>query len=222
MIYKRVTLFAGHYGSGKTNIAVNYALMLKRHERDVAIADLDIVNPYFRTKDSTDVLKSAGIRLISSEYAGSNVDVPALPPEAYSIVQNKHIHAVIDVGGDDRGATALGRYVPYLLDENDYEMLFVINRFRPLTADAKSTFGIMKEIETACKMKFTSIVNNSNLGTETTAEDILSSVTYAEEVSRLSDLPVKMTAVREDIAVGLYGRIENIFPVKLHIYSFMN
>ena len=220
--YKRVTLFAGHYGSGKTNIAVNYALMLKRYERNVAIADLDIVNPYFRTKDSMDVLTSAGIRLISSEYAGSNVDIPALPPEAYAVVEDKRLHAVIDVGGDDRGATALGRYVPYLHEENNFEMLFVINRFRPLTADAKSTFGILQEIETACRMKFTSIVNNSNLGAETTTEDILGSVQYAENVSRLSGLPVKMTSVREDLAKELDGRIENIFPVKLHAYGFLN
>ncbi len=222
MIYKRVTLFAGHYGSGKTNIAVNYALMLKKREDDVAIADLDIVNPYFRTKDSMDVIEKAGIRLISSDYAGSNVDIPALPSEAYSLVQNKRLHAVIDVGGDDRGATALGRYVPYLLDENNYEMLFVINRFRPLTADAESTVRIMKEIESACKMRFTSLVHNSNLGAETTAEDIFSSVSYAENVSRLSGLPVKMTAAREDIAGELTGRIENIFPIRLHIYGFMN
>lgn len=218
--YKRVTLFAGHYGSGKTSVAVNFALMLKRYERDVAIADLDIVNPYFRTKDSLDVLTSAGIRLISSEYAGSNVDIPALPPEAYAVVEDKRLHAVIDVGGDDRGATALGRYAPYLLAENDYELLFVVNRFRPLTADAQSTFGILREIEAACKMRLTSIVNNSNLGVETTAEDILGSVQYAESISRLSGLPVKMTSVREDLVESLDGRIENIFPVKLHVYGF--
>lgn len=222
MNYKRVTVFAGHYGSGKTNVAVNYALALKAFERNVSIADLDIVNPYFRTKDSADVLEKGGIRLISSAYAGSNIDIPALPPEIYSVVRDKSFHAVMDVGGDDRGATALGRYVPYLLAENDFEMLFVVNMYRPLTADPKSAFDNMREIEAACGARFTSVVNNSNLGAETTAEDILASVPYAEKISALSGIPIKMNAVRKDIAAELGGKIENIFPISLHVYGFMN
>ena len=105
---KRITIFAGHYGSGKTNIAVNFALGLREEHDKVSIADLDIVNPYFRTKDSEKILAEKGIRLISSEYANSNVDVPALPAEAYSIIDDLSVRAVIDVGGDDRGALALG------------------------------------------------------------------------------------------------------------------
>ena len=112
MNLKRITLFAGHYGSGKTNIAINYALRLKKYEKNVSIADLDIVNPYFRTKDSIEILSDNGIKLISSEYANTNVDLPALPPEIYSVVENSDTFAVIDVGGDDRGALALGRYTP--------------------------------------------------------------------------------------------------------------
>ena len=135
MEYKRITLFAGHYGSGKTNIAVNYAHYLKELYEKVDVADLDIVNPYFRTKDSEAFLESKGIHLISSEYANSNVDVPALPAEAYAIIDDESVHAVIDVGGDDRGALALGRYSPAILKQNDYEMLLVINKFRPLTPD---------------------------------------------------------------------------------------
>ena len=131
---KRVTVFAGHYGSGKTNLAVNYALYLAKNGKEVSFADLDIVNPYFRSKDSRDVLDDAGIRFISSEYAGSNVDVPALPAEAYSIAEDTHRYGVVDVGGDDRGALALGRYVPFLLAEQNYDMWFVVNPFRPLTA----------------------------------------------------------------------------------------
>ncbi len=130
---KRVTIFAGHYGSGKTNIAINYALKIKESGKNVDIADLDIVNPYFRTKDAQELLEDAGIRLVSSVMANTNVDTPALPAEAYSIVHDTSKHAVIDVGGDDRGALALGRYVPYLLKEDNYEMLFVINKYRFLT-----------------------------------------------------------------------------------------
>ena len=207
---KRVTVFAGHYGSGKTNIAVNYALLLRRRYGEVAVADLDIVNPYFRTKDSAGVLKKHGIRLISSAYANTNVDVPALPGEAYAVLDDKRLYAVLDVGGDDRGALALGRYSDAILAENNYEMLFVVNKFRPLTRDAKSAAGILKEIEKAGGLPFTAIVNNSNLGEETTARDVLDSRAYADEISALTGLPVKMTAVKKELAAELTGKIDNI------------
>lgn len=217
MDYKRITLFAGHYGSGKTNIAVNYALHLREHFDRVDIADLDIVNPYFRTKDSEAFLESKGIHLISSEYANSNVDVPALPAEAYAIIDDESVQAVIDVGGDDRGALALGRYAPAILRQNDYEMLLVINKFRPLTPDCASTIGVMREIETAAGMKFTGIINNSNLGDETTAEDILGSLVYAEEISKASGLPIKMTTVKEDLYESVKDKVSDCFPIKLYV-----
>ncbi len=219
MQFKRVTLFSGHYGSGKTNIAVNYALRLKSGGIEVVVADLDTVNPYFRTKDSSDVLEEAGIRIISSQFANTNLDIPALPAEAYAVVQDKRRAAVIDVGGDDAGAVALGRYVPYILEENDYDMFFVINRFRPLTGTAEETVQVMREIEHAAKLPFTAIINNSNLGHLTTAEDVLSSVKYADEVSKLSGLEVRYTTVKEDIAPALRGKIDNLFELKLHVYQ---
>ena len=215
MDFKRIILLSGHYGSGKTNIAVNLAFLLRKTCENIAIADIDIVNPYFRSKDSQEELRQAGIRLICSEFANSNVDVPALPQEVYAITYNRDMTAIIDVGGDDRGALALGRWRDAILEEDNYEMLFVINRFRPLTKDAVSTIEIMHEIEAAAGMRFTAIANNSNLGNETTVEDILSSVAYAEEVSRLSGLPIKMTAVREDLLPALKDKIENLFPLKL-------
>ncbi len=214
---KRITIFAGHYGSGKTNISVNYALWLKEKNENVVIADLDIVNPYFRSKDSEKHLAERGIHLISSEYANSNVDVPAMPAEAYSIIDNKQTVAVIDVGGDDRGALAMGRYTPSILEENDYEMLFVINKFRPLTPDCASTLAVMKEIETACKMKFTAIVNNSNLGDETEAEDVISSTEYANEISKASGLPIKMTTVKEDLYDTLKEKVVNCTAIRLYV-----
>ncbi len=214
---KRITIFAGHYGSGKTNISVNYALWLKEKNEKVVIADLDIVNPYFRSKDSEKHLAERGIHLISSEYANSNVDVPAMPAEAYSIIDNKQTVAVIDVGGDDRGALAMGRYTPSILEENDYEMLFVINKFRPLTPDCASTLAVMKEIETACKMKFTAIVNNSNLGDETEAEDVIASTEYANEISKSSGLPIKMTTVKEDLYDTLKEKVVNCTAIRLYV-----
>ena len=212
---KRITLLCGHYGSGKTNIAVNIALKLKETNERVAIADLDIVNPYFRTKDSIDRLSAAGVQLIASEYAGSNVDIPALPQQMYSLTDDKKLSAVIDVGGDDRGALALGRLADAIKEEENYEMVLVINCFRPLTPDAESTIEVMREIETASKIPFTAIINNSNLGKETTAKDVLASLKYADEVSRLSGLPLLMTAVSEKIYNELEGKVDNLLALKL-------
>lgn len=212
---KRITLFAGHYGSGKTNIAVNYALKLRTDGKPVVIADLDIVNPYFRTKDSEKELNEAGIRLISSEFASSNVDLPALPQEVYSIVDNNTEYAVMDIGGDDRGAYALGRYADSIKKENNYEMFMVINMYRPLTRDVESTLEVMNEIETACSMKFTAIVNNSNIGEETTAQDVIDSLSYAQEVSAATGLPIRLTTVDEKLYNNLYGKVENLMPLRL-------
>lgn len=214
---KRVTIFAGHYGSGKTNIAVNYALSLAKEGKEVTIADLDIVNPYYRTKDSSEVLAKHKVELISSPYANTNVDVPALPAEAYRVTDNTDRYAVIDVGGDDRGALAMGRYSPKLLEENNFDMLAVINRFRPLTSDAASAVEVMREIELACKMPFTGIVNNSNLGKDTTEETVLSSLAYAEEVSRLTGLPIVMNCVLTELYPALCEKISKIFPINIYV-----
>ena len=215
MDFKRIILLSGHYGSGKTNIAVNLAFMLKQEHDRVTIADVDIVNPYFRTSDSRKELEESGIRLICSEFAGSNVDLPALPAEMYSIIDDPEQIALIDVGGDDRGALALGRLRDGILKENDYEMLFVINRFRPLTRTAELAVEIMREIEAAGGIPFTAIINNSNLGAETTAADVLGSIPYANEVCELTGLPLKMTAVHESLYPQLEGKIENLFPLGL-------
>lgn len=213
--YKRITMLCGHYGSGKTNVAVNMAFDLKKQYENVAVADLDIVNPYFRTKDSIEEFKEAGIRLICSEYANSNVDIPALPQDMYALTDDKNLKAVVDIGGDDRGALALGRLAPSILKEDNYEMLMVINCFRPLTRDADSTIEVMREIEYAGKIRFTGFVNNSNLGEETTADDILSTLQYADEIAEKSGLPIVLTTVREDLFDELKGKIDNLFPLRL-------
>lgn len=206
---KRVNIFCGHYGSGKTNIAINYAVYLKKQGLDVSIADIDIVNPYFRTKDSEDELRKKGIEVISLPFANTNVDLPALPAEVYSLVQNKSKYAVFDVGGDDRGAYALGRYVPSILEENNYNMFFVANFYRPLTQTAEEALEVIREIESACAIPFTGIINNSNLGEETTAEDILRTAKEAEKLSRISGLPLEMTTCDEKI------ELDNTFKLKL-------
>ena len=215
MEHKRLTLFAGHYGSGKTNIAVNYALHLAAEGKKVCIADLDIVNPYFRTKDSARVLEQAGVELISPQFANTNVDLPALPPESYRLVQDKSIYGIMDIGGDDRGAYALGRFVPSILAEGNYRMIFVANSYRPLTRTPEEALEVMGEIEAACGLRFTDIVNNANLGTETTPETVLDAVPYMEELSRLSGLPIFAHTAQANVAKALDGKLSPVLSLQL-------
>ena len=222
---KRITLFAGHYGSGKTNIAVNYARDLKRRGmKRVAIADLDIVNPYFRTKDSAAELRAEGIDLVVSEFANSNVDFPAMPKEIYALVAppapstaggQQDVHVVMDIGGDDRGALALGRYVPDILAGGDYEMLAVVNAARPLTPDVAGTVEVLREIEAACRLPFTGLVNNTNLGQETRAQDVLDSLAYADGVAAAMGVPLRFTCADARLAPELEGRVPALFPLQL-------
>ena len=212
---KRVTLFAGHYGSGKTNVALNFARHLKRTVPRVAVADLDIVNPYFRTKDSAADLATEGIELVVSDYANSNVDFPAMPKEAYALFADRGASVVVDVGGDDRGALALGRYVDDIRTENDYDMLAVVNASRPLTSTPDDTLEVLREIEEACRLPFTGIVNNTNLGPQTTAETVLSSMPYADAIARALGLPVKFTCCPAALESELRGKVPGLFPLDL-------
>ena len=203
MTHKRLTLFAGHYGSGKTNIALNYARWLRRKGEAVTVADLDIVNPYFRTKDSEEDLKKEGIGLIVSPFANSNLDVPAMPKETYALIAERDVCGV------------LGRYVPEIRAEGDYEMLFVINRARPLTRTVADTILVLREIEAACGLPFTAVVNNTNLGQATAAVDVLSSMPYAEAVAARAGLPLKMTCCAARLCDALRGSIPNLFPMEI-------
>ena len=214
MDHKRLTLFAGHYGSGKTNIAVNYALALAQEGKKVCIGDLDIVNPYFRTADSAKELAAAGIELISPQYANTNVDLPALPAENYKLVQDKSIYGIMDIGGDDRGAYALGRYTPYIKEEGNYRMAFVANCYRPLTRTAEDALEIMREIEAACNLKFTCIINNSNLGPLTDAQTVLDSLDFIEKLSKISGLPVWLHTAKAGVAAQLTD-LPNVLPLQL-------
>ena len=215
MEHKRLTLFAGHYGSGKTNIAVNYAIALAKEGKQVVIGDLDIVNPYFRTKDSAKVLERSGVELISPQFANSNVDLPALPAEAYRLVEDKSIYGVMDIGGDDRGAYALGRFVPSILAEDNYRMIFVANSYRPLTRTPEEALEVMREIEVACGLRFTDIVNNANLGSETTPDTLLDAVPYMEELSRISGLPIFAHTAQANVAKALEGRLSPVISLQL-------
>lgn len=214
---KRVTLFCGHYGSGKSNIAVNYAFRLRETCDKVALADVDVVNPYFRSLDSKSELEEKGIRVIALPFANTNVDLPALPSEVYGLVERRDIHAVLDVGGDDRGALALGRFVPYIQEENDYDMFFVANFYRPLTRTATEALGVMNEIFSACRLPFTGIINNSNLGEETVARDVVETVAEAEKLAEISGLPLIYTTYSERLGEI---NVPSPFPIRLQKKNF--
>ncbi len=212
---KRITVFSGHYGSGKTNIALKAAVAAREVCPKVAIADIDIVNPYFRTKDSEDMLAAHDIRLICSPYANSNVDIPALPQEIYAITDDKTTRFILDVGGDERGALALGRIAPAIREENDYDMICVINCYRPLTKDVPLTLEVMGEIEAAAGLKFTALINNSNLGRETTKEVVISSYAYADAVAKATSLPLIYTTVPDFLYPQMQNEERNILPLTL-------
>lgn len=214
---KRITIFSGHYGSGKTNLAVNYASELSNRGHRVSIADLDIVNPYFRTKDSEEMFAKKGIELISLPFANTSVDLPSLPSAAYGLFDRRDRKVIIDLGGDDRGALALGRFVPRLLEENDYEMIFTVNFYRPLTTTPDEAFEVFREIERAARLKFTGIINNSNLGAETTAEDVLKTVESAERLAEMTGIPVIGTSAERRIAEQIENHLgkDKVFPLDL-------
>lgn len=219
---KRITLFSGHYGSGKTNIAVNYALHLKKNGKKTLVADLDIVNPYFRTKDSQKELTEAGIELICSPYANTNVDFPALPAEMYAVTGDRSRYAVLDVGGDDRGALALGRLRPAILEESDYEKLFVVNFYRPLSRTAGDALEILREIEAADGIPFTGIVNNSNVGVETTPQAVAATFPTVEELCTSCGLPLAFTSAESETAQALRRLYAEkiFFPLNLQKRNF--
>lgn len=203
MIY----IITGHYGSGKTEFAIELAKRLK----NATIVDLDIVNPYFRTKDAEAMLKEQGVKVIASEFANTNVDIPTLPADIIGALQTAE-NVVLDVGGDDDGAIALGQYHSYF-KEKEYEMLFVINSKRPSTANVEDTVALMRNIELVSRTKITGIVSNTNIKSETTVNIVLEGLSLAEEVSKETDVPVVAVSARCDIADIIKEKAEIEIPV---------
>lgn len=212
---KRINIICGHYGSGKTNLALNLAMDLKNRGERVTLVDLDIVNPYFRTADYTDIMNAHGIKVISPATAGTTVDAPALTGEILSVFDKIDDSIIIDVGGDDAGAYALGRFSNRIAVGDDYQMLYVINKFRKLIATPQEAVDLLREIESASRIKATGIVNNSHLCELTSARDILSSISYAEETAKLAGLPLMMTTAPKMLERELAGKIENLYPVDI-------
>ena len=185
----RLTLVAGHYGTGKTEFAVNLALALAGEGAQVSLADLDIVNPYFRSRERRPLLEEAGVRLIATSQTCTDADVPALPAELFSVLEDRTVRGVLDIGGDPAGARVLARYRPRIVKE-DYRLLYVVNAARPEVRTAERSAEVLRAIETVTGLACTGLVNNTHLCGETTAEDIREGAALAEEVSRLTGIPV--------------------------------
>ncbi len=215
---RRIHVIVGHYGSGKTEFAINYALKLKENFSKVYIVDLDIVNPYFRTNDEKKQLESLGLSVIASAYASSNVDVPALPSEINRVFADKDAAVVFDVGGDDDGAIALGRYQQYFKQEEP-EMLFVINVFRPMTSEVQSIKDMITGIEKVSRLNVTGLVNSSNLAGLTTAEELIKGQGITDAVSKETGIPCAYSAGLPSVLSCL----PDDFPAKLFpINRFMS
>ena len=215
MSMKKITIITGHYGSGKTNFAANLAVCSAEKGERITVADLDIVNPYFRSADFAELFKRHNIKLAAPESANSNLDIPALSFDPESLTEDCD-NLIIDVGGDDAGATALGRYHFQLTAQNPkfkIEMLYVINMYRHHTRTADDALKLMYEIEAASRLKHTGIVNNSHLSHETAAETILSSVPFADETAEKSGLPIVYTTVLREVAID----VKNPFPVEIYV-----
>lgn len=209
---KKAIIITGHYGSGKTNIAVNLAVEYADRGERVCVIDLDIVNPYFRTADFGSLFEEKGIYLVAPQYANTNLDIPSLGFDMAALLRG-YDRVVVDVGGDDAGAIALGQYAT-ILKNFGYEMLYVVNSFRFLTSTPEEALELLRDIELVSSLKATGVVNSSNLGLETTAEDILGSVDYAKGCADIAGLPLVFTAAMKGLEVP------DAKPVEVYVRPF--
>ena len=212
----RISIVTGHYGTGKTEFSVNLALALAAEGASVMLADLDIVNPYFRSRERRSLLEEAGVRLISSSQACSDADVPSLPAELLAILENRDIRGVLDIGGDPVGARVLARFQPKIVQE-DYQLIYVLNANRPEVRTAEAAVRYLRGIEATTGLTCTGIVNNTHLCGETTAEEIRKGARLAETVSQDTGIPVLCHVAEERFIPELSDLSEPVFPITIQM-----
>lgn len=211
----RITALVGNYGSGKTEIALNMALALKAEkEREVMLVDLDIVNPYFRSAAQRELLISHGVELEQPSFALTTVDIPALPASILRIFERPDLQVILDLGGNDTGAAALGQYKPRL-DREGCDLLYVINARRPLSMNADDIIEMMAEIQGRARVPITGLINNTNLQNETCTQDIVDGQRVIEEVSRRTGIPVRAVCAVPELVEALPSELKAMaFPIK--------
>ena len=210
-----LTIICGHYGSGKTNLAINMALDAAK-KGSVTLADMDIVNPYFTSSEYSGLLERNGVRVISPMFANTNMEITSLPAAMGSLF-DAECDVIIDAGGDDAGASVLGRFSKRIA-ERGYEMLYVTNMYRPMTSDPDGSVRILREIEAACGLKATAVVNNSHLKDLTTAATIAGSAGYAKEAARSAGLPLRFTTAPRGL-INELPEDEYFYPVDVYVGS---
>ena len=210
----RISIVTGHYGTGKTEFSVNLALALAAEGASVMLADLDIVNPYFRSRERRSLLEEAGVRLISSSQACSDADVPSLPAELLAILENRDIRGVLDIGGDPVGARVLARFRPKIIQE-DYQLIYVLNANRPEVRTAETAIAYLRGIEATTGLICGGIINNTHLCGETTEEEIRKGALLAADVSRETGIPVLCHVAEEKFVPALSDLSEPVFPITI-------
>ena len=212
---KRINIITGHYGTGKTNIAVNLAFDFKDQGYDVIIADLDIVNPYYRSADFRNQLENAGIKVLTTNFANTNLDIPSLPAEIFSIFSDKKKKVILDIGGDDAGAMVLGRFRDYIL-EDDYEMFYVINEKRSMSCDFEENLNLLGAIENVTGLEVSRIINNTHLCSETTEKIILDSMDFTKKFCEISKKEYGFSCIEEKFYNNLVNEIDKPYKVKIY------
>ena len=212
----RLLIVTGHFGTGKTEFSVNLALALARAGEKVMMADLDIVNPYFRSRERREALEAAGVRLITSSQDSENADMPSLPAEILTVLEDRSYRGVLDLGGDPDGARVLARYQPKITAE-DYQLLFVSNANRPEVRTAEDAISYLRCIEEVTGLTCGGIVNNTHLCGETTAEEILRGAELARSISEKTDIPVLCHTAEERLIPELTALAEPIFPITIQM-----
>ncbi|WP_333871071.1 hypothetical protein [Desulforamulus putei] len=214
---KPVTIFTANLGSGKTEISINFARMLHRRGEKVSLVDLDIINPYFRTRLAKDNLASQGLQVICPPGHLVNADVPALTPAIRGALQATDGYCVCDVGGDDVGAIALGAYKPFL-PEGRFDLYFVVNTCRPFTRDFDGVAKIMRSIETNSRLKVTGLVSNTNLGRQTDAQVMVEGYGKVLQMAERLGLPVAFLASPGPLVKEVAARLPGVPILPLEFY----
>ena len=216
----RLTIIVGAYGSGKSEIAVNMSLAQREKlpDKKLLIADLDIVNPFYRSSDCGAVLEEAGVRLITPLYAGSNVDAPVLTPEMYVIFDDESYQGIFDIGGEDMGAIVLGS-IRKRIENTDAVIYMAVNTLRPFTSDPEQIAVMTNELSAAAGFKIDGYLNNTNLLEETTADIISEGEKKILEASKITGIPLIANCVMEGVDIP-GGKLTNteLFRMKRMIH----